>query len=102
MCYVIYQLEFSTFASLKSAVLCLYSRSGVVLLCQLLSTTEGDPKPSAPAQPKPVQAFSAPPVHTSPPVPNLHMAGPINPTAEQVASFPSNCTAALVLVLRMH
>lgn len=74
---------------------CLLSLSGV-LCCQLQSTSEGDPKPSAPAQPKPVQTYTTPPVHTSPQVPNLHMSGAINPTLEQVACFPENTIATLV------
>ncbi|KAF5906288.1 TOM1-like protein 2 isoform X2, partial [Clarias magur] len=56
---------------------------------RLQSTSEGDPKPSAPAQPKPVNAYSAPPVHTSPQVPSMHMSGPINPTPEQISRLRS-------------
>lgn len=82
-----------TITGLKSAVL-----SAVFLFCshilvwwclsQLQSTSEVDPKPSAPAQPKPAHAYSAPPVQSPPQVPNMHMAGPINPTLDQVACFP--------------
>ncbi|MCJ8738455.1 hypothetical protein PDJAM_G00035930 [Pangasius djambal] len=56
---------------------------------RLQSTSEGDPKPNAPAQPKPVQAYSAPPVHTSPQVPSLQMSGSINPTPEQISRLRS-------------
>ncbi|KAM9462334.1 TOM1-like protein 2 isoform 1-T1 [Clarias gariepinus] len=56
---------------------------------RLQSTSEGDPKPSAPAQPKPVHAYPAPPVHTSPQVPSMHMSGPINPTPEQISRLRS-------------
>ncbi|GAA6101055.1 TOM1-like protein 2 isoform X1 [Tachysurus ichikawai] len=51
--------------------------------------SEGDLKPSAPAQPKSVQPISAPPVHGSPQVPNLHVSGDINPTPEQISRLRS-------------
>ncbi|XP_017339687.1 TOM1-like protein 2 isoform X1 [Ictalurus punctatus] len=56
---------------------------------RLQSTSEVDPKPSAPAQPKPAHAYSAPPVQSPPQVPNMHMAGPINPTLDQISRLRS-------------
>ncbi|XP_017339690.1 TOM1-like protein 2 isoform X3 [Ictalurus punctatus] len=61
----------------------------VLALIQLQSTSEVDPKPSAPAQPKPAHAYSAPPVQSPPQVPNMHMAGPINPTLDQISRLRS-------------
>ncbi|XP_026887815.2 TOM1-like protein 2 isoform X2 [Electrophorus electricus] len=62
---------------------------------RLQGAPEGDIKPSAPSQPKaqpnpaPVPAYSAPLAHTPPQIPNLHVAGPINPTPEQICRLRS-------------
>lgn len=52
-------------------------------------------KYSAPVQPKPqphpasAPPFTAPVAHTSPQMPNLHIAGPINPSPEQICKLRS-------------
>ncbi|KAA0725299.1 TOM1-like protein 2 [Triplophysa tibetana] len=52
-------------------------------------------KYSAPVQPKPqplpgpAPPFTAPVTHTSPQLPNLHIAGPINPSPEQICKLRS-------------